>query len=303
MIVLWSLVCAALYPRQQPQDRLIRMTDISPQSYYQLAIVSGAVSGHSYAALPPELLAAEQSVARENPAAALTLNRSLCRNLLKEFTLADACWVFPEKFHFLYEQQLQRIENLLTDKPDSYFSFDNDPFRKDLAILRHRLIPCGAEFATPFSGISRSLIFKGGLQQAAKFMQVITRCRGIKPFLELHMHPHYTAAFNFEGWIETYENMADLLEANPSFLGVQSTSWFLDPALAEISPNLSYLREVPERCGATILYAGEDDYDNSGAFATSQTRRDLYKSGHYKPRLFTRIWPRKLLIQRIWQNL
>ena len=67
------------------------MTDISPQSYYQLAIVSGTVSGHGYAALPPELLAAVQSVARQNPAAVLTLNRSLYRNLLKEFTLADAC--------------------------------------------------------------------------------------------------------------------------------------------------------------------------------------------------------------------
>ena len=98
--------------------------------------------------------------------------------------------------------------------------------------------------------------------------------------------------------METYENLADLLAANPFLLGVQSASWFLDPALVEVSPHLSHLREVPERCGATILYAGEDDCDYSGAFATSQTRRDLYTSGHYKPRFFTRIWPRKLLIQR-----
>lgn len=279
------------------------MPTISPQSYYQLAIVSDAASDHGYAALPPGLLAAEQSIAQKNPAAALTLNKSLCRNLLKEFTLADACWVIPEKFHFLYDQQLQRIEILLTSKPDSYFAFDNDPFRKDLAILRHRLIPCGAEFATPFSGISRSLIFKGGLRQAAKFIQVIARCRGIKPFLELHMHPHFTEAFNPEGWIETYENLADFLAANPPFLGVQSTSWFLDPVIAEVSPHLSYLREISERCGATILYAGEDDSEHSGAFATSQTRRDLYTSGHYKPRLFTRIWPRQLLTQRSWRLL
>ncbi|MFT6665748.1 MAG: hypothetical protein ACJA05_002619 [Porticoccus sp.] len=55
------------------------------------------------------------------------------------------------------------------------------------------------------------------------------------------MHPHFTKAFNPEGWMETYENLADLLAANPSLLGVQSTSWFLDPALMEVSPHLSYL--------------------------------------------------------------
>ncbi len=281
------------------------MSIISPRSYYQLAVASEALSGHGYAALPEQLLEVEQSVARDNPAAALTLNKSLCRNLLADFTFTSASiyWVVPQKFHFLYEQQLQRIECLLTHKPDSYFTFDNDPFRKDLAILRHRLIPCGAEFATPFSGIARSLLFKGGLRQAAKFSQAIARCRGIKPFLELHMHPDFTSGFNPEGWIETYENLADFLVANPSFLGVQSTSWFLDPALAEVSPHLSYLRHVPERCGATILYAGEDDCQHSGAFATSQTRRDLYASGHYIPRLFTRIWPRELLIQRSWRSL
>ena len=281
------------------------MSIISPHSYYRLATVPGEVASYGYAVLPVELLAAEQSVARQNPAAALTLNRSLCRNLLKEFTFtsADAYWAFPQKFHFLYEQQLQRIRNLLSDKPDSYFTLENDSFRKDLAILCHRLIPCGAEFATPFSGIARSLLFKAGLRQAAKFSQAIARCRGIKPFLELHMHPDFTSGFNPEGWIETYENLADFLVANPSFLGVQSTSWFLDPALAEISPHLSYLRQVPELCGATILYAGEDDCNHSGAFLTSQTRRDLYASGHYIPRLFTRIWPRELLIQRSWRSL
>ena len=67
------------------------MSIISPHSYYRLATVPGEVASYGYAVLPVELLAAEQSVARQNPAAVLTLNRSLYRNLLKEFTLADAC--------------------------------------------------------------------------------------------------------------------------------------------------------------------------------------------------------------------
>ena len=201
----------------------------------------------------------------------------------------------------LYNEQLQRIEDQLSCKPDNYFSLKNDPFRKDLGILRHRLIPCGAEFVTPHSGLSRALLVKGGWWQAGKFIRVVIQCRGIKPFLELHMHPLFTSSFNPEGWINTYENLADFLVLNPSLLGVQSTSWFLDPALEQVSPHLAYLRQIPERCGATILYAGQDNDDNSGAFATSQTRRDLHAAGQYYPQLFTRIWPRHQILNRRWR--
>lgn len=281
------------------------MAIISPEDYCQLAELcnnhSGPVVEHGYAALPEKLLAAEQSVARRDPAAAIHLNRILCNTLLEQFTLADIRWTLPAQFHSLYRQHLLRIENQLTHEADDYFTFRNDPFRKDLGILRHRLIPFGAELATPFSGISRSLLIRGGWRQAARFVRAIALSRGTSPFLELHMHPQYTAAFNPDGWLETYENLADFLAVNASFLGVQSTSWFLDPALDEISPHLAYLRRIPERCGATILYAGEDDCEHSGAFATSRTRRGLYGTGQYRPRLFTRIWPRERLLRREWR--
>lgn len=283
------------------------MTIISPQEYCRLAENSSSGScpdvDDGYAALPAELLAAEQSVIiQQGQTAAFTLNKNLCRVLWEQFTPAGARWCLPEQFRSLYWQQLKRIEKQLAYEPDSYFAFNNDPFRKDLAILRHRLIPFGAELATPFSGISRGLLVRGGIRQAGSFIRVMASCRGIRPFLELHMHPRDTNTFNPEGWIETYENLADFLAVNSSFLGVQSTSWFLDPALDEVSPHLAYLRKVPEHCGATILYAGEDDSEHSGALVTSHTRRTLYAAGQYRPRLFTRIWPRKRLLQRSWRT-
>lgn len=282
------------------------MAIITPQAYCLLAETTvpgpGSAHGQGYAVLPPALLAVEQSVARRDSAQAYALNRCLCRTLLGRFSLKDSPWVLPEGFRSLYQRQLERIDGLLAGKPDRYFDLSSDPFRKDLAILNHRLIPCGAEFVTPFSGIPRRLLFRGGWRQVTAFLGVIARCRGIKPFFELHMHPHYTEAFSPGGWIETYEHLADLLEANPHFLGVQSTSWFLDPVLRQISPHLAYLREIPERCGAVILYAGEDDGESSGALATSRSRRALYAAGHYHPRLFTRIWPRRALLQRSWRS-
>ncbi len=283
------------------------MALVSPEEYCQLAGSSGLSSepgvDHGYSALPSKLLAAEQSVIQRDPAVAAILNKALCRTLLEQFPVANVPWNLPERFKSLYQQQISRIERQLSLEPESYFSLNNDPFRKDLAILRHRLIPFGAELATPYSGVARSLFFKGGVGQAGRFIRVIATCRGVKPFLELHMHPRSIEAFNPDGWIETYENLADFLAANPSFRGVQSTSWFLDPALEHISPHLGYLRRVPEQCGATILYAGDEDGKHSGAFATSQTRRDLYAAGQYRPRRYTRIWPRQKLLLRRWRSL
>lgn len=108
------------------------MAIISPESYCVLAGVSNPDSGHGYAALPKALLAAEQSVAGQNPATSFTLNKILCRTLLEQFTLADVRWALPDQFHSLYQQQLLRIETLLTHQADSYFSFSNDLFARIL---------------------------------------------------------------------------------------------------------------------------------------------------------------------------
>lgn len=283
------------------------MTMISPHDYCLLGSFTNSDKDFSvvngYSALPNELLAAEKNVAEQDQFAAYTLNQVLCKSMLEKFNLQDVSWALPGKFASLYQEQLKRIERQLLYESLSYFSLSNDLFRKDLGILNHRLIPCGAEFVTPLSGLSRSLLVKDGWRQAAEFIRVISTCRGIKPFLELHMHPRFTTAFNPEGWIDTYENLADFLAENPSFLGVQSTSWFLDPVLEQVSPHLAYLRQVPERCGATMLYAGEDHCEHSGAFATSQTRRALYTAGRYHPKLFTRIWPRQQLLKRKWRSI
>ncbi len=276
------------------------MTTLSPQEYRQLA---GPVTGSGYSALPAALLAAERAIADEDKDTAFALNRFFCHSLLEDFTLADTRWSLPAQFRPLYDQHLARIAGNVAHRPDDYFSLANDPFRKDLAILRHRLIPCGAELATPFAGIPRNLLLKGGWRQSMSLIQAIARCRGVQPLLELHMHPHCTASFNPVGWLDTYENLADFLALNPTFLGVQSTSWFLDPALENISPHLCYLRRVPQRCGAAILYAGHDDPTTSGAFVSSNTRRTLFATGRYHPRLFTRIWPRRNLLQRTWRSL
>ncbi|MEQ8802214.1 MAG: hypothetical protein RLP45_09265 [Haliea sp.] len=230
-------------------------------------------------------------------------NRQLLGFLLQKFSLNTPPWQLPENVFKLYDIELERLEHVHDFQFDGYFSFQNDLFRKDLAILLHRLIPFGAEFANPHSGIPRSLAIRAGPNQAIKVMRAIVASRGVRPFLELHMHPEVKEHFHPAGWIDTYERLADFLQLNPAFRGVQSASWFLDPALKQVSPRLVYLREVPEQCGAYILFAGMDKEGKSGALDTSPTRRCLYESGDYQPRIFTRIWPKSNILQRQWRHL
>jgi hypothetical protein len=258
--------------------------------------------GAGYSALPAKLLTLEKKLSK-NVAQGAAFNRQLLRFMLRNFSLTTPCWKIPASVVPLYEAQLKRLERTCDNRPDSYFSFQNDPFRKDLAILLHRLIPFGAEFANPHSGIARSLAIKSGPKQAVLVLRAILKSRGVKPFLELHMHPEVKEDFHPTGWIESYERLADFLQLNLSFRGVQSTSWFLDPELTRVSPHLAYLREVPEQCGADIFFAGADREGKSGALATSANRRLLYASGSYQPRLFTRIWPRNQVLLRRWRQL
>lgn len=273
---------------------------VSLREYCKLA--TRPVTGNGYSRLPQELLQAEQAFNRADKSAAAAVNRILCRSLLDAFTLESSACAMPDIFRSLYQVQLERIEGNLKNKSDAYFSLTCDPFLKDLAILRHRLIPFGAELATPYSGVSRRLLLKGGWRQVQSFTRAIMDCGGLKPFLELHMHPDCTRTFTPSGWLETYENLAEFLALNPALRGVHSTSWFLDPVIKRISPHLGYLRQIPELCGAAFFYAGADNPRSSGAFATSGSRRELHARGLYTPRLYTRIWSRQALLQRQWRH-
>ena len=50
--------------------------------------------------------------------------------------------------------------------------------------------------------------------------------------------------FSPEGWMRFYLRTAELLRRDPRVKGLIGTSWLYDPALADVSPHLAYLRTV-----------------------------------------------------------
>jgi hypothetical protein len=202
----------------------------------------------------------------------------------------------PASIEALYPAQLERILAAVSDCK-SIIDLGTDPWRKNLLILSGGLIPVGAEFADPSSGIPRSTLLRGGIGQSLRLAATIAlETHGFRPCLELHAHPESLEDFNVEGWEATYHRLAELMAENPQFKAVIASSWFRDPALAAISPRLGYLREFPCRHGASLYVTGRDEQGTSGALARSPTRRRLFECGQYVPTIHLMVWPRSALL-------
>ena len=89
---------------------------------------------------------------------------------------------------------------------------------------------------------------------------------------------------------------ASLLRGHPNVLGMAGTSWFYDPQLDAISPNLSYLRMRPVERGAVLVRQRTSEFDIISATTKSGTRQRLYEEGRYLPVPHSIIWPRDALI-------
>lgn len=170
---------------------------------------------------------------------------------------------------------------------------ENDLFQKDLGLALLRLYAASAQLVDYRTGIGRSMVFAQGWGRVPQRLAIFSKLGGFKPYFEIHTHLSYLDEFNEEGWNECYRCCADLYSLHPKVLGMQGGSWFYDPALAEISPRLAYLRDVPREGGAHLLFttlsAEQSIHD---ATATSPTRKALYDQGKYRPKNYTLIWSR-----------
>ncbi len=125
-------------------------------------------------------------------------------------------------------------------------------------------------------------------------MKMLLECGGNRPFYEIYTHLSELEDFNPDGWDQCYLRIAGMLELNPEIRGMWGGSWFYDPAMAQVSPNLCYLREKPQQNGAKVFFSNISL--DSGALAKSKTRRDLYEQGKYMPKAYALIWQRDALI-------
>jgi hypothetical protein len=222
------------------------------------------------------------------------LNRAAMRRLIERArTGLDR---LPPEVADYYRRDLVRIEAGLSTEPPGTFVLPNDVFAKDLCICRGSYLPAGAQVVHLESGVPRSVALKGGPLQFIAATAFLLRY-GHAPYYEIHTHTPALPEFSEEGWNRCYLRIAAMLRANPQVKGMVGGAWFYDPKLEEVSPRLSYLRQVPLSAGARAFYWGGDEATNiSYATKTSASRRKLYEEGKYKPVAYMLVWPRAKLL-------
>lgn len=204
----------------------------------------------------------------------------------------------PPSITKLYAEEVERILHECVDGALTHFRLDDDLFKKDIGLATGCLLPAGAELIQPQSGVPRSILLQAGIKQfLAGLGYFVAGRRGFLDYCALHLDVRRLQNFNPEGWRQTYLRIAELLSLNPGVAGVFGTAWFYDPAVAEISPHLAYLRTVREAGGAKNFRGRTATYVTESAVAKSRRRALLYRQGKYQPTAYYLVWHRRELLQ------
>lgn len=231
----------------------------------------------------------------------------LLSKLIIKSSESDKVTKYPEKIRNLIERDLSKIIHKIDrySKCTGHYLYENDKFYKDLAICQVKMIPLGAEKVS-IGRLSRVFPFKGGIKQFLLGAKIVSfNMKGFEPVFHIHMDTKDTdllKEFNPQGWYNFYLLLAELLKMDKNIKGATGTSWFFDPALKNISPELNYLREITLQCGARIFYMDQNDSAISKATFMSKKRLEMYKNGSYIPTNYITVIPRKKLLQWASKN-
>jgi len=186
----------------------------------------------------------------------------------------------------------ERLLHFLTSEAGDDYVFPAGDLVKDYRFVHAMSVYFGSQVVDLKEGIGPKTAAKFALKDPGLAVRTY-----FGTSLRFHVDSRWLVDFDVEGWTRFYVDVADLLEADPGRAGMISTSWFFDPALADVSPRLSYLIDIPRSGGAKIVRHKSTDFDVASATATSPTRRARYEAGEYAPVAYTFVWERSDLLK------
>ena len=194
-------------------------------------------------------------------------------------------------------ETLRKILTLVKTPRPRYFRHDNEMFGKDLGIARLTLLPFGAEIVDVRAGLPRSALWTYGWSSSLQVARIFTRLRGTRPMLAGHWDRRLVAEFTVDGYRRFYRTVAEFLDLNPIYVGLVGTSWWFDPAVAQISPELAFLREEPLQGEAEFIRAPNTPEYSVVHALQGHRRAQLHREGKYQPQSYTIVWPRAALLR------
>jgi hypothetical protein len=267
------------------------------ETYLQAVSRYPAVAAYNH--VSPEIYQLERALKERIGAsgAALYFQLVLCE-LIQKNAPAMASGPLPESVKSRFLVNAQRITSAieLESHPAAFYRHGDDKFLKDIGVAALRVLPAGAQ---KINQTRLPLRIVKGLEQLKLGAFVALRLGKQGPIFDMHTDSHdpdLLAEFSEKGWRDFYKTVAQVLEQNPQVIGLFGIGWFFDPAVAVVSPRLSYARELALASGARSFCVGPTDGARESALATSPTRRKLYEEGKYLPQDHLVVWSRKSLI-------
>jgi hypothetical protein len=88
-----------------------------------------------------------------------------------------------------------------------------------------------------------------------------------------------------------------VLRQQPEIRGLTGSSWWYDPAVPRLSPQLEFLRGTPLRSGAKAFRYSADEGAKISALLRSPERHQAFESGSYVPTTYILIWTREDMLR------
>jgi hypothetical protein len=164
-----------------------------------------------------------------------------------------------------------------------------------------RLIPVGPQYIE-IGKISRRFLFTGGVKQSFSRLLFVVQHGGFSGYYKLttnQLDPDLVVQFNPAGWDKLLLCVGKLLKKNNQIKGVIGTSWFFDPQLETIDPNIAYIREKLVSRGGRLFKHRTDAHTIKDATFMNNKRKLLYQENLYKPSNYMMILPRKEFLRNM----
>ena len=205
---------------------------------------------------------------------------------------------FPSSVAELCLDYYERAVSDFSIKKDGHYTHRNEAFIDDICCCCLKTIPIGGAWMLETTTVRKKLLVMGGVRQFLACLGFfLCKLRGFAPFYRIHTLKRHSGGFDPDERIKCYLRIAELMKRNPDVKGMYLFGWFYDPKLAELSPDLAYLREIPETNGARRFRFGPTEQAIRFATAWSVERRKLYEEGKYTPTEYALIWPRREVLR------
>jgi hypothetical protein len=239
---------------------------------------------------------AEMHAAYEKPIVEI-FNRLMLAHLIADAEARNTHTITASVQPFVLEDFDRILKGLEKPRPN-YYLRDNHLFRRDLAIARVKAFPNGFELYDIGVRIERGEALRGGAGKLWRYIKAF-QLQLLKPSLGSFYEPHWDRRYIMHFSQLEYERctvrVADMMIANPEVQAVVAPSWWYDPQLAWVSPEMAFLRAIPASNGARFMRLPGHNV-MADALANSAHRKALHTTGKFNPQSFMMVWPRRELI-------